>query len=57
MLTVVSAHAASVGRPLGDGLAHFGSDQLREVGFHVVARSLTQAGSALVLTMTALMRL
>jgi len=44
-------------RLLGDGLAHFGSDQLREVGSYIVARFSTHAGSALGFSMAALMRL
>ena len=45
------------GRLLGDGLAHFGSDQLREVTFYIVARFTSNAGCALGFGMAALMRL
>ena len=45
------------GRPLGDGLAHFSSNQLREVAFHIVTRFSNHAGSELGFSMAALMRL
>jgi hypothetical protein len=42
--------------PLADGLAHFGSDQLCEVAFYIVARFSNHGGSALRFSVTALMR-
>jgi hypothetical protein len=48
---------ARTARLLGDGLAHFSSDQLREVGLYVVARLSNYAGSELGFSLTTLMRL
>jgi len=45
------------GRRLGDGLAHFGSDQFREVAFNIIACFTSNAGCALGKGMAALMRL
>jgi len=44
-----SSTATHIGRtrPLAPGLAHFGSDQLREVAFYIVARFSNHGGSAL----------
>jgi hypothetical protein len=43
--------------PLADSLAHFGSDQLREVAFYIVTRFSNHGGSALAFGVAALMRL
>ena len=42
---------------LGDGLAHFGSDQFREVAFNIIACFTSNAGCALGKGIAALMRL
>ena len=44
------------GRQLGDGLAHFGSDQFREVALYIVACFTSNPGCALGFGMAALMR-
>ena len=43
------------GRPLSDGLAHFGSNQLHEVAFYIVTRFSNHGGSELGFSMAALM--
>ena len=44
------------GRSLGDGLAHFSSNQLHEVAFYIVTRFSNHAGSKLGFSVAALMR-
>ena len=44
------------GRRLGDGLAHFGSDQFRKVALYIVACFTSNSGCALGFGMAALMR-
>jgi hypothetical protein len=54
-----AARLPYIGRagPLANSLAHFGSDQLREVAFYIVTRFSNHGGSALAFGVAALMRL